>query len=575
MESDDKKIIEIDIKEALLLFEASFVKFTKKPSKANMDQLINDGNQYKELWINLMSERSPSEEPNDISEILELDNRNIDYEKLDQINTAKKDSSGFDKYLVQNFDKTSIEADTNNSDDIEARNWYSSDLSRGKVTNSGLMSVTDMRNSFPEISGSKDHLPSNVSYKPKVLARTAHSNDKEQFALVTKRHNVPSMIASSQDVGAGTFNRPREIESAEVSIDKIIPPSISSHLEQHLNYHGNDPDKYTFIEGFQIRNDFIKQIERDGIIKPIDVTSAIKTLSDGATEVLTEKFEIVDGISRYFAALYLGIKTIPIRQAQYRILDQHNFVAHHITASDLIKSKKDNVERNANRRWYFKNPDVTHRDLILGAMEKSTHPRWRNINIDDYVANIKHAWRTKRSDFQSMLEDAFNNGHFHYHHNDTRSIYPSSEFTSSEDLNIADIEYLLSTFTLPHERIQFDNPDYYFAFQDSYYMKPKGDIALQPFNRPKFNDEGHHLARIWRDVLIYSPDYVTIRSATTNVDCLNTTAIPDNPRWVISNEMPSISNQTLIKFTEKLDPEMAKNIKIFNEENMKLAFKNA
>lgn len=574
MGTDDNKNLELDLKEALILFEASFVQFTKKPSKLNMDALIANGNQYKEIWINLMSEQNPSEQPYSLNEILELDNRNIDYEKLDRINNAKKDSSDLDKYLVQTFDNANIEAEANN-EDIEARNWYSSDLSRGKVTNSGLMSVTDMRNSFPEISGSKDHLPANVSYKPKVLARTAHSNDKEQFALVTKRHNVPSMIASSQDIGAGTFNRPQEIESAEVSIDKIIPPTISSLLEQHLHYHGNDPDKYTDIEGYQIRNDFIKQIEHEGILKPIDVTSVIKSLSDGASEVLTEMFEITDGISRYLAAVHLGLKTIPIRQAQYRILDQHNFVTHHITAADLIMSKKDNVERNANRRWYFKNPDEAHRDHILGAMERSTHPRWRNINVDDYVANIKHAWSTKRSDFHSMLEDAFDNGHFHYHHNDTRNLYPNADFRSSEDLNTLDIEYLLSTFTLPHERFQFDSPDYYFAFQDSYYMKPKGDITLQPFNRPKFTDEGHYLPRIWRDVLIYSPDTVTIRSATTNVDCLNTTAIPDNPRWVISNEMPSISNQTLIKFTEKLDPEMAKHVKEFNKNMMDESFKNA
>ena len=569
MGTDDSKNLELDLKEALILFEASFVQFTKKPSKLNMDTLIANGNQYKEIWINLMSEQNPSEQPYSLNEILELDNRNIDYEKLDRINKAKTDSPGLDEYLVQTFDNTNIEAEANTSNDIDLGNWYSSDLSRGKILKSGPMSVTDMRNSFPEISGSKEHLPANVSYKPKVLARTAHSNDKEQFALVTKRHNVPNMVASSQEIGAGTFNRPQEIESAEISIDKIIPPSISSL------YVGNDPDRYTEIEGFQINNDLIRRIKEQGILKPIDVTSVIKPLSEGGSEVLEEMFEITDGISRYLAAIYLGLKTIPVRQAQYRILDQHNFVTHHITAADLIMSKKDNVERNANRRWYFKNPDEAHRDLMLGAIENSTHQRWRNINIDDYVANIKHAWRTKRSDFQSMLEDAFDNGHFHYHHNDTRSLYPSVEFTSSEDLNTADIEYLLSTFTLPHERILFDKPDYYFAFQDSYYMKPKGDIALQPFNRPKFTDEGYHLARIWRDVLIYSPDYVTIRSATTNVDCLNTTAIPDNPRWVISNEMPSISNQTLIKFTEKLDPEMAKHVKEFNKNMMDESFKNA
>ena len=571
METDDNKNLELDLKEALILFEASFVQFTKKPSKSNMDTLIANGNQYKEIWINLMSEQNPSEQPYNLNEILELDNRNIDYEKLDRINNAKKDSPGLDKYLVQTFDNADIKAETNSSDDIESHNWYSSDLSRGKVTNPGPMSVTDMRNSFPEISGSKEHLPANVSYKPKVLARTVHSNDKEQFALVTKRHNVPSMIASSQEIGAGTFNRPQEIENTEVSIDKLILPT-GKEFRISLT---EDPDKFTNIDGFQINNDLIRQIDEQGILKPIEVTSVIKPLPEGGSEIAEEMFEITDGISRYLAAIYLGLKTIPVRQAQYRILDQHNFVTHHITAADLIMSKKDNVERNANRRWYFKNPDEAHRDLMLGAIESSTHPRWRNINIDDYVANIKHPWRTKRSDFQSMLEDAFDNGHFHYHHNDTRSLYPSAEFTSSEDLNNADIEYLLSTFTLPHERLLFDKPDYYFAFQDSYCMKPKGDIALQPFNRPKFSDEGHHLARIWRDILIYSPDYVTIRSATTNVDCLNTTAIPDNPRWVISNEMPSISNQTLIKFTEKLDPEMAKHVKEFNKNMMDESFKNA
>ena len=463
---NDNKELESNLKEALILFEASFVQFTKKPTKDNIDELITSGNSYKELWIMAMSDQSVAGNIEKLNDSLKLSKRNLDYKRLDELSKKLEDLNA----TYEDQQQTLKDAVKSNEGDFAGIDF---DLTQPLE---------------PTMTGSLE------SREPALIART-HSENNEA-SITTVVHDIPSMLAATWKSGHGT------------------------HFSPEPNTHSDELSEF---------------------------------------------------------------------------IDSQRFI-HHSLRAKVYNLDKD---RYFNRRWYFNNPSMPEIEDMVNHWRND--PKYRELDDNQkkqFESTLTIPWMIKRKEFEGMMLSAFEANHFNYINNDARQLkkyYPQFEVVNSNDLTKEQKLEKLKTFSLPSERLSFEKPQWHYVYQDTYSFKPKGDIAIAPFtiedtyklmgfNENKFEspssemgfiEKGIPSARVWRDVMIYGPNSITIRSASTNINYKNSTIIPDNSQWIISNDMPSISNQLMREFISQLDPELGKKIREQDHNLAKENFKNA
>ena len=209
---------------------------------------------------------------------------------------------------------------------------------------------------------------------------------------------------------------------------------------------------------------------------------------------------------------------------------EQDYLQHSILGTRPSNSKDWKKGKLLNRRWYF----------------EKEHPNAK-----------KTAWWTSREDFstaarkaneQKMFLKKFNN--LHVDADEFYTIY-------SDDLSDEEKIKYFNEITLPNERDSLINSDINFVIVESVYPKTPRQFAEQTMNPgSKYT---------WRDVCIFDPQKITFRSLTNDFAYKPAVRIVDNPGWLISNDMLSTSNQTMIEFLKYTD----RRLKIHNELNDK------
>mgnify|MGYP001486218421 CR=1 FL=1 len=214
---------------------------------------------------------------------------------------------------------------------------------------------------------------------------------------------------------------------------------------------------------------------------------------DGRSKILTYSVYLPKG--RY------GADQINIEELDYH---QHSF-----RAIRLSSTGRDGKEKSINRRWYFDKAEKNKNRL---------------------------AWWSDRQEFKDLLEDATKKNMFREELDDPR--LTDIKFTSCRELSEVEKVNVMKEFTLPEERAELMNGSYYFMIAESSYPKAPSQIADTIFLKNNYQ---------WKDVVIVSPEKVTIRSSTNDLHHKPSEKIQD-AEWVISNDMTSISNQTMKEF---------------------------
>jgi hypothetical protein len=570
--SEDTKNTQIALKEALVLFEASFVQYTKKPTQSNIDELISSGQSYKELWIMAISNESMDGSVEKLNETLALSSRKLDYKKSDEIYTRLENleaSTEEHETTLKNAVKETFEnlnplkLITSSLDRIELGkhkvlkndNFYGNDLYRRAI------SVIRSEESLSKFADDDiRELPFlTMRYKDSF---TVQQTQSKEASITTTVNVLPDLLAQSANIDPYMVSQNSTPYDAVINIDQIVP---SNFINEKIS-----------LESMEA------SMSIDGLHLPIHVFKEVDP-QKGST-VNKPKYRIIDGDKRFLAAKSLHWSNIPVVVNPIGVLGTHNFQCQNISARGL------NLDGTTyTRRWYYEQPSqetlLKWHDQIKNTKSDEAKEFLELINEDLGILknnlsskkkdklNLRDAWWVGRPSFEDLIMKANKLNQFAYKFNDKRdSWYPESEMIISEQLSKDELKNCLSTFSLPHERFQFNLPHVYFAFKDSIQHKGANDIIVMPNSSKDFLSENQ---RIWRDVIIYTPNSVTIRSATTNLKYKNKTLIPDNSDWVISNDMPSLSNQTIKAFINQISPEIANQIRIKDKEQAKENFKNA
>lgn len=573
--SEDTKNTQTALKEALVLFEASFVQYTKKPTQGNIDELISAGQTYKELWIMAISDGSMAGNIEKLNKTLALSSRKLDYEKSDEINTKLENLDATQEEHEATLKKAVDDSfDTSDTDGkwslkqvsaIQRRDraerlqghFSGNDLYRRTISaNESRLGLSNFSDESLELLPFKSlkNIQDNAVIQ-KTISATA--------TIATSRNRIPKMIASN-------VRKATNSKYETVPINLITPSKLK---DGGLGFDEDSPESIKVL---------MKNISEFGIKEPIHVYSnaSIETKSNG--EFL---YKVLDGDRRLEAARILGYKEIPVAINSIGVVSEHEFISHNISARGYRESGKPYT-----RRWYYEQPSpstlLTWRDQVkshdneqsralLDVIDKDIAINETYSSANDQkgtkkLTSLREAWWINRDEFEDIIERAFLSNQFDYHNNEKRFGYPHKEIIISDQLSKDEKLSYLNTFTLPHERYQFNYPHAYFAFQDSIYQKYNNDLIEMPFKKINENTQ-----RVWRDVVMYTPNSVTIRSATTNLAYKNGTAIPDNSNWVISNDMPSLNNQTIKAFIKQIRPDVAKNISKKDRLKMEKNFKDA
>ena len=548
--SKDTEKLQTVLKEALVLFEASFVQFTKKPTKANIDELINSGNIYKEHWISAMSDEEVAGDIEKLNETLALSSRSLDYRKSDELNTrlenidasAEEHEETLNKAVEDSFKKSQKAKRRDEKEEIIKPKKI--DVSSGSELYIRTASIISGGSSL-SIFGEEDVkiLPSITDGKQSLKIQQTLTKD---LGITTALNSIPQIIAHQTEVSKADLN------NLVIPISQLIPTSPESVQKIDLDM-------------------MINSIRKEGFFSPIHVYAEDNVLSQSGKKLDARTYRILDGDKRYLAAKALGVKSIPAFINPIGVMGEHTFISQNLSARGESLGGKTYT-----RRWYYEQPsqdtllkwgnqikDTFSKDssYFRDLINQDLHTMEENINFGTKKKlQLRDAWWVKRHDFEDLLIKSARSNQLTHKNDDRRDWYPVEKFKTSDQLTKSEKEKYLATFTLPHERFQFNFPHMYFAFQDTYKHKPANDKVLLPnhFATPSETDSKN---RIWRDVIIYSPDFITIRSATTNLEYKNSAAIPDNSNWVISNDMPSLSNQVLHSFIELVSPEIAKEVK--------------
>ena len=193
----------------------------------------------------------------------------------------------------------------------------------------------------------------------------------------------------------------------------------------------------------------------------------------------------------------------------YETIEEQDFIQHSIRAR---REKESEHGKRLNRRWYF---------------EKSEED---NEN--------KLAWWCERKQLSDLLNRANDKEMFRKEFDDNRFSETDIKYTWSGGLNYNERESWLKEISLEHEREQLRDSNYHFCIAEIQYPKAIRQIGNEKFNKSK---------NLWRDILIFSEDSVTIRSTTNDRYHKPSEKITDSG-WLISNDMTSIPNQVARKF---------------------------
>lgn len=182
----------------------------------------------------------------------------------------------------------------------------------------------------------------------------------------------------------------------------------------------------------------------------------------------------------------------------------------------------DSLKRSINRRWY-----------VSSETQK---------NGEDTEPQVP--WSIHRNDYDGLIDLANEGEGFVNFLNDERIDDYSVLF--SNDLPEKAAEELFNEITIEEEREYLRKNDYRFiVFEADYFKYPTQYYNYQAGGRP-----------IWRDVCIFNHEEITFRSLTTDLNFSPSIQIFGNPKWVLSNDMPSISNQAIRCFMKYTHPKL-------------------
>ena len=190
---------------------------------------------------------------------------------------------------------------------------------------------------------------------------------------------------------------------------------------------------------------------------------------------------------------------------------EQDYIQHSIRAIRNIKDQKS--DRILNRRWYF---------------EQSKEG--------------KIAWWCERNQFEELIKEANKERLLRKEFDDERLDDSSINYIFSGDLNLEEQQELIKDFTLENEREELMQEGYYFCIAEMHYPKAVSQMTDNNFLKRK---------SLWRDVMIWSPKRVTIRSVTNDRYHKPSEKIP-NSSWMVSNDMTSLPNQVVRHFSSWL-----------------------
>ena len=351
--SEDTKNTQTALKEALVLFEASFVQYTKKPTQGNIDELISAGQTYKELWIMAISDGSMAGNIEKLNKTLALSSRKLDYEKSDEINTKLENLDATQEEHEATLKKAVDDSfDTSDTDGkwslkqvsaIQRRDraerlqghFSGNDLYRRTISaNESRLGLSNFSDESLELLPFKSlkNIQDNAVIQ-KTISATA--------TIATSRNRIPKMIASN-------VRKATNSKYETVPINLITPSKLK---DGGLGFDEDSPESIKVL---------MKNISEFGIKEPIHVYSnaSIETKSNG--ELL---YKVLDGDRRLEAARILGYKEIPVAINSIGVVSEHEFISHNISARGYRESGKPYT-----RRWYYEQPSpstlLTWRDQV-------------------------------------------------------------------------------------------------------------------------------------------------------------------------------------------------------------------
>ncbi len=156
----------------------------------------------------------------------------------------------------------------------------------------------------------------------------------------------------------------------------------------------------------------------------------------------------------------------------------------------------------------------------------------------------KLPWNIIRDDFNGIIKSTDNDAGFTRHLDDERIDEYRIIFSGDKTRGSQELENIFNEITLSEERSTLKDC-HFVVFESDYFKYP-----MQYFNYP---DGGKPL---WRDICFFNEDNITFRSTTTDVSFKPNIPIPGSNHWVLSNNMPTISNQAMRCFLEKTNPRL-------------------
>lgn len=209
--------------------------------------------------------------------------------------------------------------------------------------------------------------------------------------------------------------------------------------------------------------------------------------------------------------------------------------------------------------------DLTYNEKSGRLMNR----RWY-ISKEKDNKSIQKPWSSDRFNFDSLIHNANNMGMFSSRLNDKRIKEYSTIFSNSLDTKEEYLKFY-NEISFPNERDNFiERGDGYFIIFEAKYNKAPYQYASYLENAELSNweaidsdieDEEQSKTNLpkqatWRDVCIFTSSSITFRSFTDDKTFVPGIIIPGNEKWILSNDMPQISNQAFTEFLKVTNPKL-------------------
>ena len=403
--SNDTKKLQNALKEALVLFEASFVQFTKKPTKANIDELINSGNTYKEQWISAMSDEEVGGDIDKLNETLSLSSRNLDYRKSDELNTKLEniDTSveEHEETLNKAVEDTFKDSHEEKSKIFAATKPKRSDESYGNELYIRTASIISGGSSLSSFGDDDVKILPSVTDGKSINIQKILSKD---LGITTAMNTIPQIIAHQTEVNG--------IKDCTIPIGQLIP---------------TNPESVEKIDLAMMTS----SIYQEGFISPIHIYAEDNVLSQSGNKLDTRIYRILDGDKRYLAAKSLEIESIPAFINPIGVMGKHTFISQNLSARGISLDGKTYT-----RRWYYEQPsqetllkwqsqikDTSFKDAsyFLDLIDQDLCTMAENINLNTKKKlQLRDAWWVKRHIFEDLLIKSARSNQLTYKNDDRR-----------------------------------------------------------------------------------------------------------------------------------------------------------